>query len=166
VRYPVIVVLAGAGLIGVVVVLYDAGWLPIAGPFAAVVIAAVIVYVVMWWRARRLRRLSTTAAEQLRALMAALTEERALAAPARPTRASDASLDQALTQAEGALQQLAWGHEQGAVPLLVNLGDVARRDWADEAPLSRQVADLDDTATELERVVRRMLETAARRRSS
>ena len=166
VRYPVIVVLVGLGLVGVITVLYDGGWLPIAGPFAAVVIAALIVYVVMWSRARKLRGLSASAAGQLRTLLEGLAEERVLPDAARPTRASDDSLDQARTQAETALQQLAWGHEQGAVAPVTSLGDLARRHWQDGAPLSRQVATLVDTTTEMERVVGRMVRTAAQRRGA
>ena len=85
VRYPVIVVLAGVGLIGVITFVYDAGWLPLAGPFVAVVAASVIVFVVMWWRSRRLQRLATSAADQLRELGPAIADERRLPAAGRPT---------------------------------------------------------------------------------
>lgn len=164
VRYPVIAVLAGVGLIAAITVVYDAGWLPLAGPFVAVVVAAVIVFVVMWWRGRRLRRLATTAARQLEELGPAIAHERGLPPSARPTAASDASLERAAEQTDAALQQLAWGHEQGAVPFVTDLADRARGTWRAEAPLTRQVADLAGTTTEIDRVVRRMLDAAARRR--
>ncbi len=139
VRYPLIVVLVGIGLVCLVTVIYDAGWLPVAGPFAAVVIAAVIVFVVMWWRARRLRRLAASAAEQLRQVGAAIAHERQLARAQRTTGASDESLEQASRQAASALQRLAWGHEQGAALLLDDLAATARPSWRPDAPLTQQV---------------------------
>ena len=163
IRYPVIVVLVGIGLVCLVTVLYDAGWLPIAGPFAAVVIAGVIVYLVMWWRSRRLGRLAAAATSQLRELGPALARERDEAVTARPTGASDQSLEQAGLQVDTALQQLAWGHEQGAVAPILSLADHARRSWRPDVPLSRQVEELSRTATEMDQVIRRMLAAAARR---
>lgn len=163
IRYPVIVVLVGVGLVCLVTVLYDVGWLPIAGPFAAVVIAAVIVYLVMWWRSRRLGRLAASAAEQLRELGPGLVRERGEPVTTRSTGASDQSLEQAGLQVDTALQQLAWGHEQGAVPPILSLTAHTRRSWHPDAPLSRQVEELSRTATEMDQVIRRMLAAAARR---
>ena len=163
VRYPLVVVLAGVGLIGVITVVYDAGWLPLAGPFVAVVAASVIVFVVMWWRSRRLRRLAVTAAEQLRELGPAIAEERLLAAAARPTGASDQSLEQASLQVESALQRLAWAHEQGAAPVLSDLVAAARTSWAPDASLTRQVLRLEHTSSEMDQQLRRMQAVAARR---
>ncbi len=166
VRYPALVLLAGIGLVGLIVVVYDAGWLPLAGPFVAMVVAAVIVYVVLWWRARQLRRLGATAARQLEDLAPAIAHERGLPSPDRATGASDRSLDQAAQQAAEALKQLAWGHEQGAVPLMAGLADQARGSWHADAPLTQRVEELAGTAAELDRVVRRTLRTAARGRRS
>jgi hypothetical protein len=145
-------------------VIYDAGWLPLAGPFAAVVIAAVIVFLVMWWRARRLRRLAASAAEQLREVDAAIAHERRLDAAQRPTGASDRSLEQAGHQAASALQRLAWGHEQGAALLLGELAATARPSWRPDAPLTRQVQRLEQTSAEMQAVVGKMLAAAERRR--
>ena len=163
VRYPVIVVLAAAGLIGIIAVLYDGGWLPLAGPFVAVVVASVIVFFVMWWRSRRLRRLSLAAAGRLRSLGPAIERERALPAAERPTGASDQSLEQAAQQVGSALQRLAWGHEQGAVPVMADLAANARRSWAPDAPMTREVEEISRTAQQLDELVRRMLAAAARR---
>ena len=120
-RYPVIVVLAGIGLIGVITLVYDAGWLPLAGPFVAVVAASVIVFVVLL-----VAQPSTAAARghgggPAAGLGPAIAEERRLPAAARPTAASDESLERAAVQVESTLQRLAWAHEQGAAPLLTDL---------------------------------------------
>ena len=163
VRYPVIVVLAGVGLIGVITVVYDAGWLPLAGPFVAVVAASVIVFVVMWWRSRRLQRLATSAADQLRELGPAIAAERRLPAAARPTGASDQSLEQAALHVESALQRLAWAHEQGAAPVLTDLVAAARGSWRPEAPLTQQVQRLEQTSSRMDEQLRRMQAVAARR---
>lgn len=163
VRYPIIVVLLAVGAIGLVVAVYDKGWLPLAGPFVAVVVAGAIVFVVMWWRSRRLRRLSATAADQLRALGPAIVEERGRAYAERPTGASDTDLEQADERAGAALQRLAWGDEQGATAELVGLADAARS-WRPEAQLSQQVEDLARTSAEMDQVVRRMTAAAERRR--
>ena len=164
VRYPVIVLLVGIGMVCLVTVIYDAGWLPLAGPFAAVAIAAVIVFLVMWWRARRLHRLAASAAEQLREVDVAIAHERQLDAAQRATGASDQSLEQAGLQAASALQRLAWGHEQGAALLLGELAATARPSWRPEAPLTQQVERLERTSAEMQELVRRMLAAAERRR--
>jgi hypothetical protein len=163
VRYPVIVVLVGIGAVGLVTVLYDAGWLPIAGPFVAVVVAAVIVFVLMWWRSRKLQRLSSSAAEQLQALGPAIAEERRRPVAQRATGASDQSLEQAAVQVESALQRLAWAHEQGATPVLADLVANAGSAWRPEAALTREVERLARTSTKMEALVRRMQAAAARR---
>ncbi len=163
VRYPVIVVLAGIGMVGLVVALHDTGWLPIAGPFVAVVVASVILYLVMWWRARRLRRLATDAADQLRTFGPAVADERARPLPDRASGATDESLAQADRQAAAALQRLAWGDERGATTELVGLADSARG-WHADAPLTRQVATLTRTSAAMAELVRRMLAAAERRR--
>jgi len=163
VRYPVIVVLAGIGLIGVITLVYDAGWLPLAGPFVAVVAASVIVFVVLWWRSRRLHRLAATAADQLRELGPAIAEERRLPPADRPTAASDESLEQAAAQVESALQRLAWAHEQGAAPLLTDLVAATRESWRPDAPLTRQVQQLQATSARMDAQLRRMQALAARR---
>jgi len=163
VRYPVIVVLAGVGMIGVITLAYGAGWLSIAGPFVAVVATSVIVFVVLWWRSWRLERLAAVAADLLRELGPAIAEERRLPAADRPTAASDESLEQAAAQVESALQRLAWAHEQGAAPVLTDLVASARESWRPEAPLTRQVRRLQATSSRMEAQLRRMQAVAARR---
>ena len=45
-------------------------------------------------------------------------------------------------QVESALQRLAWAHEQGAAPLLTDLVAADRESWRPDAPLTRQVGQL------------------------
>ena len=162
VRYPLIVLFAAFVLTGLVVLLHDRGWLPLAGPFVAVIVASTLVYVVMWWRSRRVRRLGDDAVQRLQALAPAIAGERALAPEARPTAASDRSLADAADQVEMALQRFAWGHEQGAGPFVERLAATATT-WDADAPLTREVVRLSETVAQLDAVIRRMLSAAARR---
>lgn len=50
IRYPLILFLAAVGFIGVLVMLYDRGYIPLVGPAAAIVVASVIVFLVRWRR--------------------------------------------------------------------------------------------------------------------
>jgi hypothetical protein len=163
-RYPVIVVLCAVGLIGVIVVLFDRGWLPLAGPFAATVVASTLVVLVMSWRNRRVRRLSEDAVRQLQHLAGAIARERAHAPDARPTQASDQSLTHAAEQVELALQRFAWGQEAGARPFVEALAATARDSWLPSAPLSHSVDRLARTSTRLDERLRKMLAAAERRR--
>ena len=156
--------LLAAVLIGLIVLVYDRGWLPLTGPFVAVILASTLIYLLTYARNRRLRRASRRATEQLQALAPAIAAERSTAAAARGTGASDESLDRAAEQVELGLQRLSWGHEQGAVPHLAELATTARTSWRPEAPLAQQVERLAHTGTQIDRIVRAMLADAERRR--
>ncbi len=164
VRYPVIVLFVAIGLIGVITVLYDRGWLPLAGPFVAVVVASAIVFFVMYWRNRKLKRLSGQAVDQLRSVQASIAAERALAPEARPTQATDQSLLMAAEQVELALQRFAWGHEQGAAPIVEELDATARGAWRPDAPLTEEVQRLARTTSQVGEVITKMVKTVERRR--
>lgn len=164
VRYPIIVLFAAFVLTGLVILLYDRGWLPLAGPFVAVIFASTLVYLIMWSRGRRVKKLGAEAAQQLRELSGAITRERDVPVQDRPSGASDQSLDGAAEQVELAVQRLAWGHEQGAAPHVAQLVETARRSWHPEAPLTQQAERLAGTVSKLDDTVRRMVEAAERRR--
>lgn len=163
-RYPIIVLFAAFVLSGLVILLYDRGWLPLVGPFLAVIFASTLVFLIMWARSRRAKKLGAEAAQQLRELSVTVSRERALPVQDRPSGASDESLAGAAEQVELALQRLAWGHEQGAAPHVVELVGTARRSWRPEAPLTVETERLSTTFAKLEETIRRMVEAAERRR--
>ncbi len=163
VRYPLIVLFAAFVLTGLVILLYDRGWLPLAGPFVAVIVASTVVYLVMWSRGRQMKKLGAEATQRLHELSGGISRERSLPVQDRPSGATDQSLDSAAEQAELALQRLAWGHEQGAAPHVAQLVDTARRSWHREAPLTLQTERLAATVSKLDETIRRMVEAAERR---
>jgi hypothetical protein len=162
-RYPVIAVLGAVAMIGLITVLYDGGWLPLAGPFVATVVVSTLVFLVAYRRGRRVRRLSADAVHQLRTVAPAIARERALAPEARSTRASDQSLTHAAEQVELALQRFAWGHDQAAIPFVDDLAATARDSWLPGAPLSQTVDRLARTTSKLDALVHKMLAVAKRR---
>lgn len=91
-------------------------WLPLAGPFVAVVIASTLIYVIMWWREPASATARAEAAQQLQALGPAIARERSIPPGARRTAASDRSLRRAAKQVELTLPRFAWATRKEPAP--------------------------------------------------
>lgn len=91
--------------------LYNRGVLPIIGPFVAALLVPVILLLRTLWLRRRLGRLSRRLAEELRSLSAMVADERSSGPQARPTGASDASLDKATVTLASALRHILDGRQ-------------------------------------------------------
>jgi len=105
---------------------------------------------------RRAERLSRALTQQLGELGPQLAQERSLAQAARPTAASDASLDDAQAVVRTATERLRAGQAAPATASVESLGKTATDSWAPRAPLTRAVADAARTAHTLGVLARRV----------
>lgn len=161
-----IAVIAAATAVAVagVVAAYAAGWLPLAGPFVAVLVAPLLGLTGVRWRHRRFRRASASTLERLREVQAALRHECAVDPDERASGATMRSLTKAEEDVERALRRFAWGHEQGALPHLRALA-VRAQSWAPASPLARAVAAFEAEAARLAGTTRALERAAGRRRA-
>lgn len=162
-RTVVWVTLGVAAAIGLVVVLYAQGLLPVAGVFAAMVLGPAIGFWRIGWLARRRRIASGAVVERLQGMVAALDAERRTDPGQRRSGAATADLLDAQELVDGAVQRFAWGDEAGAAQRVSALAALpGARAWQD-SPLVRSIAGLEAPLADLERVVGRLEAESARR---
>jgi len=159
----VLLVAAVLAVVGVaaVVVLYDRGWLPIAGPFVALAVAPLLAWAGVAWMARRHDGLARRTGEALSGLLPELERERALGRDDRSSGATDETLDAAIRRARTALSQLSFGDDVSGAREVDALSAVARS-WAGGSAAAegvRRAADL----TERLRASRRRLDRRRQR---
>jgi hypothetical protein len=165
VRVLLLSLLFGFVGVGVVVALYDRGFLPIAGPFVALAVAPFLGFLGVLWVSRRHRALSRQVTHELGELLPALEEERRLPREQRPSGATDETLDAALGRARSALSQLSWGHDEAGISEVDALARVARP-WSSDATVARGVGRTVDLSQRLRRSRRRVERQRSRRPSS
>jgi hypothetical protein len=162
VRYTLLAVLFAVVGIGLVTVLYDKGFLPIAGPLVVICLLPLLRPLRSYGLRSRSRRLGDRLDQQLAALGPALEQERSLAAPDRPSGARDEALASAAGGVESARRQLASGQSSAAADTLDALSRTVTSAWHRDAPVARQAAEAARTARKL-RSVRDQVDRAGRR---
>ncbi len=155
VRYTLLILLGAVVGVGLVLLLYTKGFLPVAGPFLALFVAPVFVWLGVLWRRSRITHRSRQLAAALERLQARVEGERSLIAADRSTGASDASVDQAADAVRIAGQRLAWGQELEATQLLDQVAERAGRDWSPDAALTRELRRVAEQARPLAKAARR-----------
>lgn len=156
VRYTVLAVLFAVIGIGLVTVLYDRAFLPVAGPFVLVVLLPLLLPLRRRGLRSRVRRLGRRLDAQLVGLGPALAHEQALAPHARPSGADDAALTAATAQAAAARRELSTGQEPLAAEMVERLRHSIADGWQHQAPVRRQVASAARTARTLQGVLRQL----------
>lgn len=145
----------------VVVVAYDRGILPLAGPFVLAGWMPLLVWARVAAIRTRTRRRRRSLAEKLGILARLVAAERNLPPAARASTASDRSLAEArplVTTAAALLGE----HRQDAVTVAARLAEVAAR-WQPGAPLTRAVQDVLEAARKLTLAWGEVREEQARR---
>ena len=161
VRYTLLAVLFAVVGTGLVVALYDYGFLPIAGPFVLIFLLPLLLPLQRSGLRRRAGRLAAATAQDLTSVASRITTERSLAPEARATRGSDESLTRAAHQLDSALQKLRSGHERDGATAVAALARTAQESWAPDAPLSKEVADVATKAERLHEALRRTRDSDA-----
>lgn len=156
IRYTVLAVLFAVVGIGLVTVLYDKGFLPIAGPFVVLFLLPLLLPLRRRGLRSRVRRLGRSLDERLASLEPALEQERALAPHERPTGADDANLAAASSQVATARRQLAAGQEPLAAETVDGLHHSTAGSWQRRAPLTKDVASAASTARKLRQILRQL----------
>lgn len=154
VRYLVLgglVAIIGTGL---VVLVYERGLLPIAGPFVALFVTPFIVGLGLWLYARRSERAGAAIVGALGDLIPALERERELSRTSRPTGAADDALDAALTRARTAMSQLSLGDRASAVRTLDKLRAVSAP-WGHTDPVAGPLTRVERSRGAIEAEMRR-----------
>jgi hypothetical protein len=162
IRYTLLAVLFAVIGIGVVVALYDKGFLPIAGPFVVLFLLPILIPLRRRGLRNRTHRLGSRLDERLAALGPALERERSLASQDRASGASDSALAAAATRVDAARQALAAGQEPSAVATVDELARTVTAGWHRDAPVTRDVAEAASRAHQLERVLRQVGRAEAR----
>jgi hypothetical protein len=162
IRYTVLAVLFAVVGIGLVTVLYDKGFLPIAGPFVLIFLLPLLLPLRRRGLRGRVGRLGRRLGEQLAVLEPALEKERALAPHERPTGADDEVLAEAASQVAAARRQLASGQESLAADTVEGLDRSTADGWPRRAPVRGQVAGAARTALTLHGVLRQLGEPGPR----
>jgi len=134
--------------VGALVLLFLLAMLLVAlgGSFVASTFSAaaggILVYIVTVWRSRRTDHLRPQAIAALRGFIDGVEAERRTPAGRRATGADNDSVLDAAERADAAYAKLSQGVDVTAAQLMVELGDRLTAEWAPDAPLTRQAAEL------------------------
>jgi hypothetical protein len=139
---------------GLVVVVYERGLLPIAGPFVALFVAPFIVGLGLRFYVRRSERAAAAALTALADLIPVLEQDRQLPRGSRATGAADDALDAALTRARTSMSQLSLGDRATAARTLDALRTVSAP-WAHADAVADPLARIERSGVAILAEVRR-----------
>jgi hypothetical protein len=123
-------------LIAGIVVLYERGVVPLAGPFVAAVLGPTVVLLAAWARRGRALRAARALGEDLLDVERLLERERATPAPDRPSTASYHELEQCSSEVDTALQLLTSQRDDEAAAVVIELATRIDETWPADAPLT------------------------------